>query len=139
MKLQGYFYNQKRMEYVPETRTDILAKGRFNGYNFFVISYGTHPCCYIELPKNHKLYGLTYMDIEENYQVDVHCGLTYSSNSLLLRDNTWIIGWDYAHFGDYYCSSYRVGSDKDHRWTTDEMIKECMKVIKQLEKINKEV
>lgn len=137
MKLQDYWYNQKKMEYVPETKTEVLAKGSFNDYNYFVISYGTHPCCYVELPAYHKLYGLDYMDIEENYQIDVHDGFTYSRDYLLLRDNTWILGWDYAHFGDYYCCNYTYGDNESKRWTTDEMIQECMKVIKQLAKINK--
>lgn len=130
---------RKEMEYVPERTTELLAKGTFNDYNYFVISYGTHPCCYVELPKDHKLYGLTYMDIEEDYQIDVHGGFTYSRDNLLLRDNTWILGWDYAHLGDYYCSGYTYSVSESKRWTTDEMIKECIKVIKQLEKINKEV
>ena len=129
---------KKEMEYIPETKTEILAKGTFNNYNYFVISYGTHPCCYVELPKRHKLYGLLYMDIEENYDISVHGGFTYSRDNLLLKDNTWILGWDYAHYGDYYCG-YGVGYEKNHRWTTDEMIQECINVIKQLEKINREV
>lgn len=78
----------REMEYVPKTKTEILVKGTFNNYNYFVISYGTHPCCYVELPKRHKLYGLYYMDIEDNYQIDVHGGLTFSDDHLLLRDNT---------------------------------------------------
>ena len=129
----------REMEYIPDTRKDVLAKGSFNGYNFFVISYGTHPCCYVELPKRHKLYGLEYWDIEDNYQIDVYGGFTYSDDHLLLRDNTWIIGWDYAHFGDYYCTAYRTDVSKAYRWTTKEMINECINVIKQLEKINREV
>ena len=129
----------REMEYVPERTTEILAKGTINYYNYFVISYGTHPCCYVELPAGHKLYGLTYIDIEENYQIDVHGGFTYSCDSLLLKDNTWILGWDYAHLGDYYCANYSSDISKSHRWTTVEMIKECIEVIKQLEKINKEV
>lgn len=129
----------REMEYIPERTIEILATSSINDYNYFVISYGTHPCCYVELPKRHKLYGLTYMDIEENYEISVHGGLTFSADSLLLRDNTWILGWDYAHYGDYYCNSYNFGSDTDHRWTTVEMIQECIEVIKQLEKINREV
>lgn len=123
----------KPMRYEEHRTLEVLYQDNYEGYNYFVISYGTHPCAYVELPKDHPAYGLTYSEIEEKYIINVHGGLTYSSSSLLLRDNTWIIGWDYAHCDDYSIFSEYCSFLHDlKKWTTEEIIEECKSVIKQL-------
>lgn len=109
---------------------EVLDSGISFGFNFYIISFGSHPCCYVEIPDNHPLYLEKYDDIE----IDCHGGLTFSSSKLTGIDETglkWFIGWDFAHCDDYYCSP--VGSDlKGHKWTLDELICEVDKVCKQL-------
>ncbi len=66
--------------------------------------------------------------------IDVHGGLTYSSDKLYIGintvlDNSWFIGWDYAHLGDYVSFIDCIG---DKKWTTNEMIEECKNVINQI-------
>ena len=90
----------KEMEYTTEKRREILAQGEMMGFEWFVISYGTHPCCYIKIPEGHKFFGIDYWDIEDVY---CHGGLTFSSNRLLAdMKEGWYIGWDYSHLGDYH-------------------------------------
>lgn len=73
------------------------------GFKWYVISLGTHPCCYISLPKDHKFFGMDYDDIyyDDDCNFCCHGGLTFSSNHLLDFEDGWYIGWDYTHLGDY--------------------------------------
>lgn len=87
----------KEMEY-GTGKTEILAMGEISGFEYFVISYGTHPCCYIKIPEEHEYYKKDYDDID----IYCHGGLTYSKESLLDFEKGWFIGWDYAHLGDYH-------------------------------------
>ena len=60
-----------------------LAAGTFLGYNYYVLSFGTHPCAYVEIPRNNKYFGKDYDDIP----VYPHGGLTYSSDHLATVDH----------------------------------------------------
>lgn len=112
----------------------ILENDIYKGYEYYIITLGSHPCCYVLLPKGHKHYGKNYMDIP----IRCHYGLTYTEPTLM-RDNVikngeWVIGWDYAHSGDYL--SYEMvlleGSPDGKKWTIEELRKEVKEVIEQL-------
>lgn len=112
----------------------ILYTNKYKDYIYYIINYGTHPCCYVYLSKGHKYFGKHYDDID----INCHGGLTFSYNQLHdimpSEKNYWIIGWDYAHYGDY------VGLCKElagHKYTTEELIKDCQDVIDQLIQANK--
>lgn len=114
----------------------ILDKGIYNGFNYAIVSYGTHPCCYVFLPKGHKYYGKNYDDID----IVCHGGLTYSGEDLVfnpLENDKWVIGWDYAHCDDYMgyyqleCLS-EFNHDHEKKWTTKELLEDVKEVIKQL-------
>ena len=117
--------------------TEILDEGVYDGFHYVILSLGSHPCAYIELPNTHKYYGKDY------YNIPIYChgGLTYSSNegivfpkdNLSHRDGYWI-GWDYAHYGDfcYYGIPYLDCGSFDKKWTTEEILKEVKDVIEQL-------
>ena len=114
----------------------ILENKEYKGYEYYIITLGTHPCCYVLLPKGHKHYGKNYNDIP----IECHFGLTYSEPTLL-RDNIihggeWVIGWDYAHVGDlfdYHKTLFmeRIRCD-DKKWHLDELRNEVYEVIEQL-------
>ena len=60
-----------------------------------------HRCGYIEIPKEHKLYGKDFREID----IDVHYGWTYSAytrNDYPAKSDKdiWWIGFDCNHFGD---------------------------------------
>ena len=110
-----------------------LAAGTFLGYDYYALSFGTHPCAYVELPRNNKYFGRIYDDIP----IECHGGLTYSSNKLHTVDHTgWFIGWDYAHWGDYNGSLPDFLNKGSNQYTTVEMIEDCKQVIMQMESLN---
>lgn len=93
----------KEMQYTTEKTKEVIAKGELLGFEWFVVSYGTHPCCYIKIPEGHNYFGLDYDDINNlfDYPINCHGGLTFSDDHLLPdMENGWYIGWDYAHLGD---------------------------------------
>lgn len=127
----------KEMIYQKQwTAPDVLDSGNINGYEYRILSFGTHPCAYIALPVTHKFYH-NYKKFYHNDILKVHGNITYVNNTLLIgktrQRNHWI-GWDYAHFGDYVGN---IDDIKQKKWTTSEIVKEVQFVIKQLEKLNK--
>lgn len=118
------------MIYQKET-FEILHQGSYKGYNFYIISFGCYPCAYVEIPENSKFYGLDYYDID----IDVHGGLTYSTDHLnRVKENSWFIGWDYAHIDDYtyFDIGWAVLKDSGKMWTTKEIFENVKDVIDQL-------
>ena len=115
----------------PDFAGDILDEGRIYGYRYCIVSLGTHPCAYVEIPEGHLCYGLNY----EKIYINCHGGLTYSKkgigerDSVLYPDAFWI-GWDYAHFGDR--AEFPGYSCPGKTWTTEEILKEVDRVVYQL-------
>lgn len=127
----------KQMEYQTTRECEILLEGKFKNYQFYILNLGTHPTAYIEIPKNSKLFQKTYDEIYEmGLDLDVHGGLTYASNELQgIKNNSWFIGWDYAHFGDYYGYDEifpRQFRTDDKKWTTEEIFNDVTCAIDQI-------
>lgn len=140
---------KEEMIYKSTHENEVLYEGTYHGYHFVIVSYGTHPCAYVEVPKSHPWYGKSYSneDVEDN--IYVHGGLTFSSdlNHVLGKrgENRWFFGWDYAHAGDYlgYHFDTKLFDPKtvevflhDKQWTTDEIYNDVKSVIKQIEGYN---
>ena len=93
-------------------------------------------CAYVVIKKNHPWIKKEYGDIHKDVDLDVHCGLTFSSYSLLLGDREWLIGFDCAHLGDrdnpFYKDDIGRFADTDHYWTLEDMIQETNKLAKQV-------
>lgn len=114
---------------------DTLDEGIYMNFHYAIISLGSHPCAYVELPREHKYHGLEYDDIP----IECHGGLTYSSNDGIVfpkenenhKDGFWI-GWDYAHLGDYVYNSFYSCLHEEKQWTTEEIFEEVKDVIEQL-------
>lgn len=111
-----------------------IHKGEHNCFTFTILSLGSHPTAYIQIPKGHPLFEVGYDDIE----IEVHGGLTYAG--LTDSKDVWEIGWDYAHSGDYYhppegieMKSFADGK----RWTKEDIIKHCKDAIDQIPKLKK--
>ena len=127
----------KQMKYQTTRKCEILLEGKFKNYQFYILNLGTHPTAYIEIPKDSKLFKKSYNEIYEmGLDLDVHGGLTYASSGLAsIKGNSWFIGWDYAHFGDYYgydeiLSELFRGNDK--KWTTEEIFNDVACAIDQI-------
>ena len=111
-----------------------IAAGTYKGYDYYVLNLRTHPTAYIDVI-NTSLNGKHYDDID----ISCHGGLTYSDYILKTVDKKgWFIGWDYAHYGDYMDYGYETGmNDGTKKWSTDEIIRECKRVINQIIKLEK--
>jgi len=118
----------KEMVYKPKREVEVLHSGKYNGYDFVILSLGTHPTAYVRLPKTHIGYKKGYDDVA----VTCNGGLTYANDNVKGSDKTgWWIGWDYAHCGDYSGYDYDF-SRNGHKWSTEEIFDEVKSVISQL-------
>ena len=117
---------------------EILDEGIYKGFHYAIVSYGTNPCAYVEIPGGHKLYDVRNKNELDN--IDCHRGITYVSKIGIIkpsnknhRDGRWI-GWHYAHCMDYCYSLYDFGLLKNNKkkWTTKEIFEEVKDVIEQL-------
>ena len=122
------------MEYTERLKDPlVLEDGQYKGYNFWIISYGTHPCAYVEIPKGHPYYGKC--DCEAfDLPIDVHGGITYGDYGLhpIVDTEKFLLGWDYNHYEDYSCKNHYLFMDNGKMWTTEEILEEVKYVIKQL-------
>lgn len=107
----------------------ILCEGTYKGYDYKIVSYGTHPCAYIACEGKIK-----DLESENNFLPYVHGGATYFGD---LGESTNYVGWDYAHGCDYLGSDVIYEDDEEMReyisskkkWTTEEILREIYSVI----------
>ena len=128
--MQEMIYQNK---WLTMDQTIILAEGSYKGYEYFVVSYGVHPCAYIALREGQPFYkaGLC-----EDVDVNCHGGCTFVEWGYknLFNETYKVIGWDYGHYNDF-SGIYKRGTflrESTKKWTTQEMIQECEHVIDQL-------
>lgn len=119
----------------------IIKNGIYNGYHFIIVSYGTHPCAYVELPENHPYYEMEVYDDEpfispyDKMNIRCHYGLTFAGRFRdALNMPGYYIGWDYAHLGDMYYIKPNdlMFSTDDKFWEEYEIEEDCRDVIEQL-------
>lgn len=135
MNYVGY----KQMVYQMERKIEILCEGTYKGYQFYILNLGTHPTAYIEIPRKSKLFGKSYEEIYRmGIDLDVHGGLTYSNDNLqTIQENSWFIGWDYAHYNDYAGYEERLPKElrtDGRKWTTEEILEDVANAIEQIHK-----
>ena len=119
------------------TEPEILARDFYKGFEYFVVSLGSHPCAYIALSKGQPFYDI---DVYEDVEIDCHGGCTYcswgyrSKTRELVSKKFKVIGWDYAHCGDFKGGSDRAWTRKWNlkKYSTEEMVRDCKNVIEQL-------
>jgi len=115
-----------------------LARGKYKGFPFLILSLGTHPTAYVCVPKGHKFYKKGYSTINASGIITPHGGVTYTGEFVAKSSITdkWWVGWDYAHplMGDYTPllpdNFYHTDAKK---WTREEVISEVKDVIDQLD------
>ena len=126
----------KPMVYKLGIERETLERDFYKGYEYVVISLGTHPCCYFRIPSGDKY--SKYKDCDyDDIPLDVHGGITFKSDRLNTAEGflygCWI-GWDYAHLGDYieYTEELKKFNERDgKKWTTEELIRDCKDAIDQ--------
>ena len=131
----------EEMTYEPKMHdAKILYKGDFRGIDYLIVSYGTHPCCYVRIPLGNKYYNIDFDKID----IDCHGGITYAQFCDFGFGKKYYIGWDYAHFDDYtgfnqlaeiVCKDMNIPFKRlgGKKWTVFELIKECQYVIRQIQ------
>ena len=125
---------QKEMVYEKRHYGTELTSGEYKGYSYVILSFGSHPCCYVRLMES-DIYANT--ENFSNIPVNCHGGITYKTeNGLQGRPGTWI-GWNYARVGDYiFLDSIFTPRDEGKKWSTSELIAECKSVCRQLYNLN---
>lgn len=126
----------KEMIYKPKYELEILHEETYKGFDYKVVSYGTHPCCYVAIRPELPIYKVDYED-ERVTLLDCHYGVNFSDFRDFGDGKQWYIGWDYAHCEDYNgMYEHEIFKDFEHKkrkkWTTEEMKLECIYVIEQL-------
>lgn len=134
----------------------ILEDSTYKGWHYRINSIrGSHPCCYIEIPKNHPWYAKDYNEIQGDFTYDEetdglieilpidpvivypHGLFTYSDNFDVRGE--WWVGWDYAHAGDFMYSYFHTTPyEYEHAYTIDELRKDVYEVIDQLDDSSKQ-
>lgn len=109
-----------------------VKRAVYKGFTYKILDLGRHPTAYVEIPKGHILFNVGYGDI----RIAVHGGLTYSGSE---KGKGYWIGWDYAHFDDFYNMPEGMMSHvlKGKKWTVAEIEADCKSVIDQVLKIKK--
>lgn len=112
----------------------LVLKGTFNKYKYYILDLDTHYTAYVEIPENHILYEKNYFESDLLDGLDVHGGITYTENHLILPYEMiigWFIGWDYSHATDYRS----IFNKKGKKWEIGEILEEVLNVCEQLDEI----
>ena len=109
-----------------------VKKAKHKGFTYLIVAHMTHPCCYIEIPEGHKLYGVEEYDDTMVEFIECHGGITHAGQHCLLEPNKFYIGWDYAHAGDYLHLIHDNLDLNKTKHTLKELTEDCKKVIEQI-------
>lgn len=118
-------------------------KKRFEAFGYKCLIKRNHYtgglCGYVGVSRNSKLYRMSYQDLEDKHNIDVHGGLTFSDFWSEETDDLWYVGFDAGHYMDVMpfmareCKSLLgEGTYKDMGYMT----KECKSLAKQLSELN---
>lgn len=121
-------------------QVEIIENSKYKGYEYYIVSYGSHPCCYV-LP--HKTIG-----DNDVINIEVHGGITWNDRCLPAKLKivaqrseflNQVLGWDYTHLGDRHLTPAGLPSilddPDDKMWTYEELLDDVHKVIDQIIKL----
>ena len=127
----------KIVNYEDFQKDYIIDRGIYRGHEYVIRWTGTHPCAYVR-PKY-------YLSNEQINNMPVHGGISFCGNWLcfsngeIFKGSENFIGWDYAHAGDYWASSFRDCYNEMGRkkYTYEEIMKDVKKAIDYLCELEK--
>lgn len=132
--MEKLLYNRDKIGQVV-----IIENSKYKGYEYYIVSYGSHPCCYV-IPH------ITF-NSEEAYKIDVHGGITWNERflpgKLAMEAKKYgliqVLGWDYNHLGDRHLTPAYLPSvldnPDDKMWTYEELLNDVHNVIDQIIKL----
>ena len=131
------------LDYSLYYKIGVQEHGFYEGYEYAICVNNHNPCCYIFLKKGDPYWEYTNYD---SINIPIHGGVTYLSSMLsfqkrhnltpMIARTESVMGWDYAHLGDY--SLFLQGNDSYTMvWTLEDLREEVKKAIKFLLKYNK--
>ena len=98
-------YNLKQMMYKGRGQIEVLGSGVLNGIPWWIVSYGSHPCAYIEVTGLSEaqidaigMFSHEYVSYDEDHLLFANWN---SDNPDFTHGRRRFIGWDYGHIGDY--------------------------------------
>lgn len=112
--------------YYCDRAYQLVDEGVYEGIKYFIVSYGTHPCAYIE-----NVWKFDDYDDDRLYEIEVHGGFTFLGE----REQTNCLGWDYAHYCDYYEYPTNIAIAPIsglRRWMYEDILEEVKDVINQM-------
>ncbi len=85
---------------------NVFEKNTYKDYTYYIVEGFISPTAYVVIPKGgifrkHPIYK---KKIDDLYNIPAHGGITYKGDSFVFDNigfNNFIIGWDYAHGGDF--------------------------------------
>lgn len=131
--MNNQVFIKKEMEYGDRRKVEVIGYGNYQGRDWVILSLGSYPTAYVKLTREetNRLFGRRYFE-----DIDVHGGCTWLDTFVPIRgskdfqnveDHRLWFGWDYAHFGDYYCENF-----DGKKYTTDEVYTDVVDVVDQL-------
>lgn len=122
--------------YTGKTERKVVRYDIHNGIEYAIISMGHHPCAYVLIGKDSKVYS---KDLEDDWGDVVHGGITWCDNELepiCDKDcEKWVLGWDYAHYGDYTTMDTPFGewgNDTGKKYTIKEIMEDIYSIIAKI-------
>lgn len=122
----------KPLTYGKIHHAELIAEGTHANLKYYIYSMGSYPCAYVDVTGT-SYAGKNYLDDNIVDDLTCHGGITYSEGDLHDLDTKghWYLGWDYAHFRDWY-GNEPLCNQNSKKWTIDEIALECCNVINQI-------
>jgi hypothetical protein len=133
----------KPITYGVEPR--IYETSKYKGYKYYIVEGYMSVCAYVVIPKGSikKRHPLYKAELEDMSHFPVHGGITYASDTFYLDNigsKNFIIGWDYAHGGDFiFIDRSFVNEwvsldkyDNGHKYTREEIMRDIENCIEFL-------
>lgn len=128
---------EKTMKEINEKEQQALSTIYTKGFKFVkeigkfkiaIIGQGSHPCAYVAMPKD--------IFIDTDF-ISVHGGITYEDDGLhevIEEEKYYVIGWDYAHLGDF--NAFFDSFDSENKiYTINDVLNDIEDVSKQIVKM----
>lgn len=100
----------------------MIGHGRRDGVDYYLYWHSTWWCAYIDV-RGTRFDGTDY----DNIDIDCHGGFTYSEPTLPSDfkgyEQSWYIGWDYAHAGDEDITFYDFSKIEEDVWKVIDELK----------------